>query len=97
MNNCMVRMISGDNSDYGRCCDGMVDLALANIKRSYLFLGFLAYLAKSMVSLTEKMGWKPMEIEKKNINNKNPNYEQANEIGNLKVTHSPLGSSGTLY
>ena len=30
MNNCMVRMISGEYPDYGRCHEGVIDLALAN-------------------------------------------------------------------
>ncbi len=79
MNNCMVRMISGENPGYNKCPDEMIDLALENLDRDYIFVGVVSHLSNSIAALIKIMGWKNVEVERKNVTKNKPDIQSMTE------------------
>ncbi len=75
MNNCMVRMISGINPQYGACKDHMLDQALENLDTHYAFVGSFSNVHESIGLLTRKMNWNPVVIERTNATKNKPDIE----------------------
>ncbi|WDP89724.1 MAG: sulfotransferase family 2 domain-containing protein [Desulfobacter sp.] len=72
LNNCMVRMISGVNPLYGQCDESMLEAAVNNISKNYIFIGFVSRLDDSVRNLVDLMGWQPIEVKWLNVTRKRP-------------------------
>jgi hypothetical protein len=77
MNNCMVRMISGLGAKYGECGESMLDRALENLSRHYVFLGITERFDESLAALSNLFGWPPAEYENRVVSVNRPAVSEA--------------------
>jgi hypothetical protein len=79
MNNCMVRMISGVDAAYGQCPESMLDKALENLSRHYVFLGITERFDESLEALSSMFGWPRADYENRVVSGNRPAVSEAPE------------------
>ena len=77
MNNCMVRMISGIDAAYGECGEEMLDSALENLSRHYVFLGIIERFDESLAAISNLFGWPPADYQNRVVSVNRPAVSQA--------------------
>lgn len=57
MNNCMVRMLSGIDAEYGKCTSDHVKTAMGNLENHYAFVGFISNMEGYVQRLCERLNF----------------------------------------
>ena len=80
MNNCLTRMISGRDGEYGNLSPQLVDIAIENLKKHYFFVGFMNGFDGWVDKLCTRLGWTNKSYITVNVSKNRPNFNELDKI-----------------